>query len=232
MHEQSTGLLLWRRTDSDARPTSVILNVLDDAGWNGWCTELGPEFAELLQLRDAPKRDEAKFKQNRTVMEKQKWAYTAVCPRGVGPTKWAEPGSTADIHHRRRFALVGQTLDGMRVWDVRRAFQALKANTELQGVPVSLQGKHDMAGIALYAGLFEPEVARLDLWHLPESHKEGPIFLNVRKYVDTPQALALAMPKPVKVYVKDEAEAKAWAWPLELQKALGHESLKVRVVGE
>jgi hypothetical protein len=118
------------------------------------------------------------------------------------------------------------------VWDVRRAFQTLKANSDLKDVPLWLQGKHDMAGIALYAAIHEPDVARLDLWHLPASHKVGPTLLNVRKYMDTPQALALAMPKNVKLYVKDAEAAKAWAWPLDLQKALGKETIQVRVVGE
>ena len=165
-------------------------------------------------------------------MEKQSGRSPPCVPAAIGPTKWAEPGTPDDTHYRRRFALVGQTLDGMRVWDVRRAFQALKANPELKGVPLWLQGKHDMAGIALYAAIFEPDVARLDLWRLPASHQAGPIFLNIRKYMDTPQGLALAMPHPIKLYVKDAAEAKAWAWPLELQKALGKQSVQVRVVGE
>jgi hypothetical protein len=120
----------------------------------------------------------------------------------------------------------------MRVWDVRRAFQALKANPDLKSVPIWLQGKHEMAGIALYSAIHEPDVARLDLWHLPSSHKEGPTLLNVRKYLDTPQALAMAIPRPVKLYVKDAEAASAWAWTLDLQKALGKESVQVRVVGE
>jgi hypothetical protein len=219
-------------TAGEEKPKLVVLNALDEAGWTEWCTDLGPEFAEVLQLPSPPKRDEAKFKQNRSVMEKQTWAFAAVCPRGIGPTKWAEPGSPDDTQYRRRFALVGQTLDGMRVWDVRRGFQALQTNAELKGVPLWLQGKHEMAGVALYAALYEPGVARLDLWHLPPSHRDGPFLLNVRKYLDTPQALALALPKPVRLYVKDEAAARAWAWPLELQKALGNQSLQVRVVGE
>ncbi len=40
------------------------------------------------------------------------------------------------------------------------------------------------------------------------------------------------MPHPIKLYVKDAAEAKAWTWPLELQKALGKETIQVRTVGE
>ena len=230
--EQGVLLRLWLMTAGDAAPKLVVLNVLDDADWNEWCTDLGSEFSEMLQLSKPPKRDESKFKQNRTVMEKQKWAFAAVCPRGVGPTKWAEPGSVNDVQYRRRFALVGQTLDGMRVWDVRRAFQSLKADPDLKGVPIWLQGKHDMAGIALYAALFEPAVARLDLWNLPPSHREGPTFLNVRKYLDTPQALALALPRPIKLYVKDESAAKPFGWALDLQKALRTESIQVRVVGE
>jgi dienelactone hydrolase len=223
--EEGVPLRLWLMTAGEEKPKLVVLNALDEAGWTEWCTDLGPEFAEVLQLPSPPKRDEAKFKQNRSVMEKQTWAFAAVCPRGIGPTKWAEPGSPDDTQYRRRFALVGQTLDGMRVWDVRRGFQALQTNAELKGVPLWLQGKHEMAGVALYA-------ARLDLWHLPPSHRDGPFLLNVRKYLDTPQALALALPKPVRLYVKDEAAARAWAWPLELQKALGNQSLQVRVVGE
>ena len=137
-----------------------------------------------------------------------------------------------DIHVRRRFPLIGQTLDGQRVWDVRRAITALRLAPDLKGVPLWLQGKGEMAGIALYAALFEPDVARLDLWHPPASHRQGPTFLNVRRILDLPQAVALAFPRPVRLYVKDEAEAKEFAWPLQLQQALGQESLKIRPVGD
>ena len=49
-----------------------------------------------------------------------------------------------------------------------------------------------MAGIVLYASLFEPDIAELDLSNLPESHREGPIFLNVLRFMDIPQAIAMA----------------------------------------
>jgi hypothetical protein len=84
----------------------------------------------------------------------------------------------------------------------------------------------------LYAAIFEPTVARVDLWHPPASHHEGPIFLNVRRHLDMPQALALAFPKKVRVYVEDDAEAKNWDWPVQLQKELGQEYLQVRKVGK
>ena len=88
------------------------------------------------------------------------------------------------------------------------------------------------AGLVLYASLFEPEVARLDLWHLPAPHRQGPTLLNVARTLDLPQALALAQPRPIRLYVRDEAEARNWRWALELQKALGAETLKIRTVGD
>ncbi len=87
--EEGVALRLWLMTAGNAKPTLVVLNALDEADWKEWCSDLGPEFAEVLQLSKPPKRDDAKFKQNRAVMEKQKWAFAAVCPRGIGPTKWA-----------------------------------------------------------------------------------------------------------------------------------------------
>ena len=89
-----------------------------------------------------------------------------------------------------------------------------------------------MATIVLFASLFEPNVARVDLWQLAPSFKNSPAFLNAWRHLDIPQALALTGPKNVKLYVKDEAAKEAWAWPLELQKALGKETIQVRIVGE
>jgi len=158
-----------------------------------------------------------------------------LAPRGIGPTRILPLPTGPKAHNEstdilRRFSLIGQTLDGQRVWDVRRALAVLRSMPELKGVPLWLQGDRDMAGIVLYAALFEPDVARLDLWHLPHSHRQGPTFLNVRRFLDTPQAVALAFPRPIHLYTKEETDA--WKWPLQLQEALGADYLKIRKVGE
>lgn len=231
--EEGIELRLWLLTaEKVEKPSLVVLTTVDEAGWQEWLRELGPAFKDTLQAREEPKLDEAKFKQNLKALEFNKWAFATVAPRGIGPTKWAEPGSLDDGNIRRRFALIGQTLDGQRVWDVRRALAALRTVPDLKDVPLWLQGKGEMAGIALYAGIFEPDVARLDLWHPPISHRQGPIFLNVRRVLDLPQAMALLYPKQIRLYVKDEAEAKQWDWPMQLQQALGKEYLKIRPVGD
>ena len=82
----------------------------------------------------------------------------------------------------------------------------------------------------LYAGLFEPDVVRFDLWNPPASHRQGPTFLNVWRILDMPQAVALAYPRAVRIYVKSDAEAKAWDWPMRLQEAMGEKHLAIRQV--
>lgn len=235
--EDQVELRLWLMTAENVdKPTLVVLNALDEGGWKEWIADLGPAFKEPLQLAKEPKQDAVRFAQNVKMLQSHKWAFAAVAPRGIGPTRWSErspfDGKPNGNQIRRRFALLGQTLDGQRVWDVRRALACLRTISDLKSVPLWLQGKNDMAGIALYASLFEPDVARLDLWHPPASHRQGPIFLNVLRVLDMPQAIALAFPRKVRLYVKDDAEAKAWDWPMRLQKALGQDYLQIRRVGE
>jgi hypothetical protein len=234
--EEQLELRLWLLTaEGVEKPTLVVLNALDEPGWREWVADLGPAFREALQV-PVEKKDADRFTQNRKTLQFHKWAFAAVAPRGIGPTRWSEvspfDGKPAGAHIRRRFALLGQTLDGQRVWDVRRALACLRTVPDLKGVPLWLQGKNDMAGVALYAALFEPDVARLDLWHPPASHRQGPVFLNVLRVLDMPQAVALALPRKIRLYVKDDAEAKAWDWPMQLEKALGREDLQIRQVGE
>jgi hypothetical protein len=84
-----------------------------------------------------------------------------------------------------------------------------------------------MAVVALYAALFEPNVARLDLWSLPPSHAEGPDFLNVLRVLDVPQALAMAAERSrVKLYDTDAAR---WDYPLAVGKKLGWDARQIEV---
>jgi hypothetical protein len=125
--------------------------------------------------------------------------------------------------------LLGQTLDGMRVWDVRRAAQSLRSVPALEGVPLWLQGERGMSGIALYAALFEPDVARLDLWQLPRSHREGPDFLNVLKVLDVPQAVALAAERSkVRIY---QAGTEGWEYPAAVAGKLGWPAKQIEIRG-
>lgn len=133
-------------------------------------------------------------------------AIVIFAPRGIGPTAW-----TSDVrervHIRRRFMLLGQTLDGMRVWDIRRALAALGEIQDLKGIAVHLDALQGQACNALYASLFEPKVNGMSLVGLEGSHHDGKTdYLNVLRYLDIPQALAMAAGK-TNLTLIDGAEA-------------------------
>jgi len=90
---------------------------------------------------------------------------------------------------RRRFMLLGQTLDSMRVWDIRCAVQALRSLPGFQRAPLTVRAAGPMGVNAAYAALFEPDIARLELAALPASHMDGPDYLNILKVADIPQVL-------------------------------------------
>jgi dienelactone hydrolase len=115
-----------------------------------------------------------------------KLALAYFVPRGVTPDNWlSDPRKASQI--RRRYMLLGQTLDSMRVWDIRRAAQAVKALPEFKRTPLEVRAKGQMGVNAAYAALFEPEIGKLKLEGLPDSQAEGPDYLNVLKVWDLPQ---------------------------------------------
>jgi dienelactone hydrolase len=218
-------LYLAHRSDL-TRPDLVVLNALDDQGWKEWLAGMQPGFAEELRDETLPGPDENAFAETRKMFRSFKWGMAYVAPRGVGPTAW-DQSERKQVQHRRRFMLLGQTLEGMQVWDVRRAAQALRTLKGVGEAPLWLQGEREMAGIALYTSLFEPGVARLDLWHLPKSHQQGPSLLNVLKILDVPQAVAMAAERSkVRIYQQDPA---GWEYPAQVAQKLGWEADRLQV---
>jgi hypothetical protein len=133
-------------------------------------------------------------------------AFAVIWPQG----EWSNTTDPkTDTHIRRRFVLLGRSLDDAKVWGVRRAIRALRARPEFKDAKITLSGRGEEAGIALYAGLFEPAVDQFDLLYAPVSHRDGPIFLNVLRVLDMPQAVALAFPRQVRFTNVDE---KDWSW--------------------
>jgi dienelactone hydrolase len=205
----------------------TVLNVLDAEEWNRWLPTMRVAFAEELKEESAAEANDKDFADKEfadieRMFKSFKWTMAYVAPRGVGATAW-DPSDKKQIQHRRRFMLLGQTLEGMQVWDVRRAVQAVRELPTEKDVPLWLQSNRQMAGVALYAALFEPNITRLDLWNLPRSHREGPYFLNVLRYLDTPTAVALATEhSKVRIYQEksDDEKTTGWEYPAEVSSAL------------
>ena len=158
------------------KPEKVLLTVLDAESWTN-------SPARCLWLGGGTAEARAALRQE---MQTGKLALAFFAPRGVEPSKWlSDPKKANQV--RRRYMLLGQTLDSMRVWDIRRAAQAVKALPEFKKTPLYVGAKGQMGVNAAYAALFEPEIEKLKLEGLPASQAEGPDYLNVLKVWDLPQ---------------------------------------------
>lgn len=159
--------------DAKERPERFRVQVLDEQDWSAWQAGGKGAFTRLIDDVRAGNL-----------------GLALLLPRGIGPTAWTTEPRKA-IHIRRRFMLLGQTVDGMRVWDIRRGIHAAADALAAPG-NVELAANRDMAVNALYAALFEERVGRLELEFMPPTHQAGPDYLNILKVLDLPQALVFA----------------------------------------
>ena len=208
------------RAASGSLPRSVVLHVHDQRGWNQWLAAMRPNFAgQLADELSAPAATRPAGKVSsefENPVPGNDVAHVWFAPRGVGLSAWSGD-EKKQTHILRRFALLGQTLDGMRVWDVRRAVQASRA---VFGKDMVLQLRADgqMAAVVLYASLYEPEIASLELRDLPASHRDGPALLNVLKTLDLPATVAMAAER-CDVHLL-QADLEKWEYPRAVAAAL------------
>ena len=110
-------------------------------------------------------------------------------PRGVADEP-ADPKSKNFIQQRRRYMLLGQTLDSMRVWDIRQTILALQSQRGGEGAPLRIRARGSMAVNVLYAAI-GLEGIELELSELPATQRLGPDYLNVSRFLDLPQVLSM-----------------------------------------
>jgi dienelactone hydrolase len=138
-------------------------------------------------------------------------------PRGLGATS-TTLSAVDHVEVRRRYMLLGQTADSMRVWDIRRAVLALQSTRLFPDTLVQLRAARDQAVNALYASLFTEGLAGLDLTQPVTTHLHGPDYLNVLRFLDIPQAVALAAERqPVKLTGTDPDK---WSWTTQTAQRL------------
>lgn len=204
----------------------TVLNVLDQSAWEEFCGTIRAGFPRDFTDGGTQPASPERWAELQQMLGRHAWGMAWMAPRGIGPTEWTRDEKKR-TQIRRRFMLLGQTEDAMRVWDVRRAVQALRSVGGYRDVPLWLQGERHAAAWGLYAALFEPAIARLDLWELPHTHRNGPIFLNVLRFLDVPQAVALAGENTaVRIY---DADAVAWQYPLAVAERLRWPDRQVQV---
>ncbi len=199
---------------------NVRLHVVDEKGWTNLLSALlayqAGKLGEELSVTPGVKADMLAWIKIVGDVEKENTAIVFLPPRGIGLTAW-DPDKRKQVQNRRRFMLLGQTLDGMRVWDIKRAVEVLRA--EFPDRPIQLAGERNQGINALYASLFAEGITSVELIEPPISHMAGPDYLNVLRYLDIPQALAMVAEK-AKVRVVD-AKQDGFRWASETSVKLG-----------
>jgi dienelactone hydrolase len=159
-----------------SKPRRMELEIIDSAAYTN-------HSARFLWLKDGSRESADRL---RADLRSKGEGRAYFLPRGVVPAKWMTNPQKA-IHVRRRYMLLGQTLDSMRVWDIRCAIRAVRTLPECKKAELSLRAQGLMGVNVAYAALFEP--VRTDLSGLPKSQMEGPDYLNVLTVCDLPQVL-------------------------------------------
>jgi dienelactone hydrolase len=219
--EPGIGIQLITVVPETGEIKRIVLEVLDDQSWNEWLGPLDFSSQWTVAGMNALRKPSARFVKHVEEVRKSGVAFAVILPRGVGPTRWADPGTTDDTHIRRRFALLGQTLEGQQVWDVRRAIHLLTSMPKYQGKELTLSGREKQAPIAAAAAFLEPSVKGLTVDRMPKDFESGAQFLNTEKVIPTPRHIILLMPKPVTVIVADERDQKEWDPIVEFAKRVG-----------
>jgi cephalosporin-C deacetylase-like acetyl esterase len=124
-------------------------------------------------------------------------ARLIVYPRGVGEAPW-EKSFWKDV--LRNAMHVGHTVDSMRLYDVMRAIGALRQTAGVDGSKITVMGSGVAGVLGLYAAILEPDLAQVILSNPPDTHASGPIFLNILRYTDLPEAAALLAPRRLNFY--------------------------------
>lgn len=224
----ATFRLFVQSVNRPSRPDVLSLKVLDESGFErlkaAWWPYAPGAFSNALtntlkRSKAVDATDKQMAAEMAKAMKEHNIVYAFVAPRGVGITSPSvETRRLTQI--RRRYMLLGETLDSAQVWDIRRALQFVR---EVHGrhntTQVRLEGTRRMAVNVLYASLFEPPVARLILSSPPSSHRDGPDYLNVLRVLDVPQAMAMAAERS-DVLIRGQA-ATAWEFPDGVARNLG-----------
>jgi hypothetical protein len=193
--------------------STVHVEVLGEEGWRKYLQLGRPAFAgvwgEELKLAGiqtaAPitvKMRQALEQQLGHVRDHPGEVYVTFMPRGAGLTVLTD-NERHITQARRRFMLLGQTLAGMQVWDVRRCLQATRTLPGCDKAVVQLWGKGDMSSVVSLASLYEPAIGQLNLTEYPQNDKEQPDYLNISRIVTPKQILDLAAMRS-KVNLQDE----------------------------
>jgi len=107
-------------------------------------------------------------------------------------------------HIRRRYQLLGTTLESMQVWDIRRGIQILRKQCpKLKKITIS--ASEGAEPLVLLASLFESPVDRLIVPKLPAANRDLPSIFNLTRTMPA-ELLPILAARRSQIVTKDSSE--------------------------
>lgn len=212
--------------EATKQSAQIELAVLSQSEWDEYLAKLLPLFPGMTADQSLTGEGEALFQKLRKQVLDQQAVIAYFTPRGVGLDAW-NPAERKQTQIRRRFYLLGQSLEGMQIWDVRRAIQVLQAQPEFEKSELGLSGTGTSAALCLYASLFEKHISELDLVGMPVTHQDGPALLNVLRFMDLPQALSMAASQ-TRVKLRN-VRPEEWSYASEVGQKMGWDEKQLQI---
>lgn len=141
--------LVARSHDFSAKDSPIRVHLVDDSGWE--------------QIEESATGD-GKFALDGVVV------YVAV--RNIGPHAWTG-SETEKTHIKRSFYLIGETLEGMQIWDVLRAVAFAKSRVDRANPEVQITYDDSMQGIAAYAAVLGEDSTLTTAAKLPSDYQKS-----------------------------------------------------------
>ena len=180
----------------------VLVRVLDEPLWRESVARLRGVFPGFHADSGIEATTDLLELAQRQQSNPQPLAVAFLVPRGVGPTAWTEHEKER-IQIKRRLALLGETLDGMRAWDVLRGLRAIRELAGGSSNQFHARAAGPAAGWLLAASLFDESIATLRLDDL-DSPESPTVFLNAQRTLHPAALLTLAGERAsVRISTKD-----------------------------
>ena len=98
---------------------------------------------------------------------------------------------------RMKAALTGATVESMQLWDILRSIDYLTEAEGLKLSGVSVYGRKQMGGLAIYAAALDARITRVILDDPPASHWQGPPLLFILRLTDLAEAAGMVAPREI-----------------------------------
>ncbi len=213
--QDSVKLRLYKITPSKRKQNErVMLKVLDQEQWKQWMRLLNdPRSVALLLEYPLSANDQGDT--GNGLLDDLDGTLYLFAPRGVGLTELV--GSKKKrIQTRRRYQLLGQTMDGMRVWDIVMAARAVERKEKAR---VVLSAAGEMASNATIASLYIDGLAELQVEGLPTDIQDGPDYLNILRFMNMPEIISMASERHA--FVMKDGDKEDWRYALKVGRRMG-----------